>query len=110
MTIRNEPTEGDLLLAELAARGRNAFLGEEGGMTFLIMAADPDAPHDEDAAYGEPHILMYAGERADRPAADHRDLWSAHLHVADGTSSPPSSTVPPRRSTRPPTPPGAPER
>ncbi|MER8233124.1 hypothetical protein [Streptomyces sp. NPDC094049] len=85
MTIRNEPTEDDLLLAELAARGRSAFLGEEGGMTFLIMTADPDAPHDEDAAYGVPHILMYASERADRPAADHRDPWSAHLHVADGT-------------------------
>lgn len=85
MTIRNEPTEGDLLLAELAALGRRAFPGEEGGMTFLIMAADSRAPHDEDAAYGVPHVLMYAGERADRPVADHREPWSAHLHAADGT-------------------------
>ncbi|MGW7312301.1 hypothetical protein [Streptomyces sp. NPDC054865] len=85
MTIRNDATEGDLLLAELAALGRRAFPGEEGGMTFLIMASDPVAPHDEDAAYGVEHVLMYAGERADRPAADHNEPWSAHLHAADGT-------------------------
>ncbi|MDH6544146.1 hypothetical protein [Streptomyces sp. SPB4] len=85
MTNRNEPTEGDLLRDELAVLGRHAFPGEEGGMTFLIMAADPGAPDDEDAAYGVLHILMYAGERADRPAADHREPWSAHLHAADGT-------------------------
>ncbi|MGO4459867.1 hypothetical protein AB4039_21600 [Streptomyces sp. M-16] len=85
MTNQTEPTEGDLLLAELAALGRRAFPGEEGGMTFLIMAVDLDAPDDEDAAYGVLHVLMYAGERADRPAADHREPWSAHLHAADGT-------------------------
>ncbi|WP_331735396.1 hypothetical protein OG590_40375 (plasmid) [Streptomyces goshikiensis] len=85
MTNRNEPTEGDLLRDELAVLGRHAFPGEEGGMTFLIMAADPGAPDDEDAAYGVLHVLMYAGERADRPAADHREPWSAHLHAADGT-------------------------
>ncbi|WP_327421774.1 hypothetical protein OG763_14640 [Streptomyces sp. NBC_01230] len=27
---------------------------------------------------------MYAGEQADRPAAEHRDPWSAHLHGAYG--------------------------
>lgn len=85
MTSRNEPTEGDLLLAELAARGRHAFPGGEGGMTYLIMAADPGAPDAEDAAYGVPHVLMYVGERADRPASEHREPWSAHLHAADGT-------------------------
>ncbi|WP_331732045.1 hypothetical protein OG592_41060 (plasmid) [Streptomyces avidinii] len=73
MTDPNEPPEGDLLRAELAARGRHAFPGTEGCMTFLIMAADPGAPADEDAAYGVPHVLMYAGERVDRPAFDHCD-------------------------------------
>ncbi|MFG2298415.1 hypothetical protein [Streptomyces sp. NPDC048603] len=85
MTNQKEPTEGDLLRAELAALGRHAFPGEEGGVTFLIMAADPDAPDDEGSVYGVLHVLMYAGERADRPAADHRESWSAHLHDADGT-------------------------
>ncbi|MCX5078742.1 hypothetical protein OHA84_38060 (plasmid) [Streptomyces sp. NBC_00513] len=85
MTRRNEPTEGDLLLAELAARGRHAFPGGEGGVSFLIMAIDPGAPDDEDAAYGVPHVLMYAGEQADRPASQHSEPWSAHLHAADGT-------------------------
>lgn len=85
MTDLSEPTEGDLLRAELAARGRHAFPGTEGGMTFLIMAADPGAPDDEDAAYGVLHVLMYAGERADRPASAHCEPWSAHLHAADGT-------------------------
>lgn len=27
---------------------------------------------------------MYAGEQADRPAAKHREPWSAHLHDAHG--------------------------
>ncbi|WP_030723054.1 hypothetical protein [Streptomyces sp. NRRL F-2580] len=85
MTHQSAPTEGDLLRAELAVRGRHAFPGTEGGMTFLITAADPGAPDDEDAAYGVLHVLMYAGERADRPAPDHRESWSAHLHAADGT-------------------------
>ncbi|HET6354680.1 hypothetical protein [Streptomyces sp.] len=77
-------TEGDLLRAELAALGRHAFLGGDRGVTYLIMAVDPAAPDDETAAYGVPHILMYAGEQADRPAFDHHEPWSAHLHGSDG--------------------------
>ncbi|MFE5795795.1 hypothetical protein ACFQ8C_24920 [Streptomyces sp. NPDC056503] len=84
MPHHDEPTEGDLLRAELAAHGRHAFPGSEGGMSFLIMAAHPGAPDDEDVAYGVPHVLMYAGERADRPASQHREPWSAHLHDATG--------------------------
>ncbi|MDQ0847771.1 hypothetical protein [Streptomyces sp. V1I6] len=77
-------TEGDLLRAELAALGRHAFLGGEGGMSYLIMAVEPTTQGDETAAYGVPHILMYAGEQADRPATAHREPWSAHLHGATG--------------------------
>lgn len=77
-------TEGDLLRAELAALGRHAFLGGDRGVTYLIMAVGPVASDDESAAYGVPHILMYAGEQADRPATEHREPWSAHLHGAAG--------------------------
>ncbi|MEU4360036.1 hypothetical protein [Streptomyces virginiae] len=31
-----------------------------------------------------PYLLIYAGERADRPATKHDERWSAHLHGADG--------------------------
>ncbi|WNO62320.1 hypothetical protein RPQ02_40730 [Streptomyces sp. AM2-3-1] len=31
-----------------------------------------------------PHVLMYAGEQADRPVAEHREPWSAHLHGSEG--------------------------
>ncbi|MET7563778.1 hypothetical protein ABZS95_26790 [Streptomyces sp. NPDC005479] len=79
-----QPTEGDLLRAELAALGRHAFLGGDGGVTYLITAVDPAAPADESAACNVPHVLMYAGEQADRPAAEHREPWSAHLHGAEG--------------------------
>ncbi|WP_331718468.1 hypothetical protein [Streptomyces sp. NBC_00624] len=78
------PTEGDLLRTELAALGRHAFLGGDRGITYLIMAVDPAAPDDESAAYNVPHVLMYAGEQADRPATEHREPWSAHLHGAEG--------------------------
>ncbi|HWU08344.1 MAG TPA: hypothetical protein VN520_18510 [Streptomyces sp.] len=81
---QSPPTEGELLRAALAAVGRYAFPGTEGGMTFLIMAARPGAPDDEEAAYDGPHVLMYAGERAERPATEHREPWSAHLHDVTG--------------------------
>lgn len=84
MTPKPQATEGDLLIAELAQRGRRAYPGGDRGLTFLIMAADPDAPDDEDHAYTSTHILIYAGEQADRPAAEHSEPWSAHLHDADG--------------------------
>ncbi|MFE4658262.1 hypothetical protein ACFRFJ_16455 [Streptomyces hydrogenans] len=84
MPHHDEPTEGDLLRVELAAYGHHAFPGGEGGMSYLIMAAHPCAPDDEDAAYSLPHVLLYAGERADRPASQHREPWSAHLHDATG--------------------------
>lgn len=80
----SEPTEGDLLCAELAKAGRYAFPGSEGGATYVIMAVDPAAPNVESEAYGVPHLLMYAGEEADRPASEHREPWSAHLHGAEG--------------------------
>ncbi|MFS0691883.1 hypothetical protein [Streptomyces nitrosporeus] len=84
LSHQSVPTEGELLRAALAAVGRYAFPGSEGGMTFLIMAARPGAPDDENAAYDGLHVLMYAGERADRPASEHREPWSAHLHDAAG--------------------------
>ncbi|MGW3736640.1 hypothetical protein [Streptomyces sp. NPDC005148] len=77
-------TEGDLLRAALARAGRQAFLGGEGGMSYLILAVAPAGQDGEQRAYGGPHLLMYAGEQADRPAAEHRDPWSAHLHGANG--------------------------
>ncbi|MBT2453291.1 hypothetical protein [Streptomyces sp. ISL-86] len=79
-----KPTEGDVLIAELAKLGRRAYLGGEGGVSYLIMAVDPDAPDDPTFPYGHPHVLMYAGEQADRRASQHREPWSAHLHGADG--------------------------
>ncbi|MFD4315029.1 hypothetical protein [Streptomyces sp. NPDC058548] len=79
-----EPTEGDLLIAELAKVGRRAYVGGEGGVSYLIMAAAPDAPDDPTFPYDHPHVLMYAGEQADRPASEHVEPWSAHLHGADG--------------------------
>ncbi|WP_329347254.1 hypothetical protein OG226_00505 [Streptomyces sp. NBC_01261] len=84
MTTKSTATEGDLLIAELARRGRRAYLGDEGGATFLITTADPDAPDDEDSAYTTAHLLMYAGEHADRPAGEHTEPWSAHLHDPEG--------------------------
>ncbi|MGW0653256.1 hypothetical protein ACWD4T_31435 [Streptomyces umbrinus] len=85
MTNTKPPaTEGDLVIAELARRGRHAYLGGDRGVTFLIMTADPDAPDDERTAYTTPHFLMYAGEQADRPAEEHNEPWSAHLHDAEG--------------------------
>ncbi|MEV6680710.1 hypothetical protein AB0N09_28170 [Streptomyces erythrochromogenes] len=78
------PTEGDLLRAELAALGHPAFPGGDRGASYLITAVEPTDPDDEDAPYGVPHVLMYAGERADRPATEHHERWSAHLHGADG--------------------------
>lgn len=84
MTTNPTATEGDLLIAELARRGRRAYLGGDRGVTFLIMTADPDAPDDEGSAYTTAHLLMYAGEHADRPAAEHTEPWSAHLHDAEG--------------------------
>jgi hypothetical protein len=84
MTTKTQATEGDLLIAELARRGRRAYLGRDRGVTFLIMTADSDAPDDEGSAYTTAHLLMYAGEQADRPAAEHTEPWSAHLHDAEG--------------------------
>jgi hypothetical protein len=84
MTTKPTATEGDLLIAELTRRGRRAYLGGDRGVTFLIMTADPDAPNDEGSAYTTARVLMYAGERADRPAAEHNEPWSAHLHDAEG--------------------------
>ncbi|MGW7196159.1 hypothetical protein [Streptomyces chryseus] len=81
---KSTATEGDLLIAELAKRGRHAYLGGDRGVTFLIMTADPDASDDEGSAYTTAHLLMYAGEQADRPAAWHNEPWSAHLHDAEG--------------------------
>ncbi|MEU4499223.1 hypothetical protein AB0F96_38695 [Streptomyces sp. NPDC023998] len=78
------PTEGDLLRTELAALGLHAFLSGDRGVTYLITAVDPATPDDETAAYGVQHVLMYAGEQADRPATEHREPWSAHLQGADG--------------------------
>ncbi|MFC8887222.1 hypothetical protein ACFT54_09925 [Streptomyces cinereoruber] len=74
-------TEGELLIAELAKLGREAGLTREGGVSCVVMAAAPDAPP---FPYDRPHVLMYAGERADRPAADREEPWSAHLHGANG--------------------------
>ncbi|MFJ6014502.1 hypothetical protein [Streptomyces sp. NPDC092952] len=79
-----EPTEGDVLIAELAELGRHAHLVGEGGVSFLILAVDLDAPNEPTFPYGRPHVLLYAGEQADRPASQHREPWSAHLHGADG--------------------------
>ncbi|MDX3537869.1 hypothetical protein PV721_26630 [Streptomyces sp. MB09-01] len=110
MTHQSAPTEGDLLRAELAARGRHAFPGTEGGMTFLIMAADPGAPDDEDAAYGVLHVLMYAGERADRPRPTIANPGPRTCTQPTAPTSKPSLTAPSRRSTRPPTLPGPPAR
>jgi hypothetical protein len=84
MTTKSQATEGDLLIAELARRGRRAYLGGDRGVTFLIMTADPDASDDEGSAYTSAHLLIYAGEHADRPAAEHNEPWSAHLHDAEG--------------------------
>jgi hypothetical protein len=84
MTTKPTATEGDLLIAELTRRGRHAYLGGDRGATFLITTADPDAPDDEESAYTTAHFLMYAGEHADRPAAEHNEPWSAHLHDAEG--------------------------
>ncbi|MGX1025541.1 hypothetical protein [Streptomyces sp. SAI-097] len=85
MTTNPTATEGDLLIAELARRGRRAYLGGDRGVTFLITTADPDAPDDEGSAYTTAHLMMYAGEHANRPAAEHTEPWSAHLHDAEGT-------------------------
>ncbi|MGA5497752.1 hypothetical protein ACPCSP_25650 [Streptomyces cinereoruber] len=74
-------TEGDLLIAELAKLGREAGLTREGGVSCVVMAAASDAPP---FPYDRPHVLMYAGERADRPATDREEPWSAHLYGADG--------------------------
>ncbi|MDH6189168.1 hypothetical protein M2168_002200 [Streptomyces sp. CZ24] len=79
-----EPTEGDVLITALAKLGRHAYPGGEGGVTFVILAAAPDAPNDPTFPYDRPHVLLYAGEQADRPASRHREPWSAHLHGADG--------------------------
>lgn len=82
--VRLAEVVGALLISELARRGRRAYLGGDRGVTFLIMTADSAAPDDEGSTYTTAHLLMYAGEHADRPAAEHTEPWSAHLHDAEG--------------------------
>ncbi|MEU7092975.1 hypothetical protein [Kitasatospora aureofaciens] len=78
-----EPTEGDLVIEALCTRGRRTWKDGEGGVTHLVVALDA-AIDDHGEALSRPHILIYAGEQADRPASEHEELWSAHLHGADG--------------------------
>src|SRR5690242_16127952 len=85
MATNRPVTEGDLLIAELARRGRRAYRGGDRGATFLIMTADPHAPDDEESAYTTAHVLMCAGEHVDRPADEHNEPWAGHLYDAQGT-------------------------
>ncbi|MFJ4342653.1 hypothetical protein [Streptomyces sp. NPDC088915] len=76
------PTEGDVLEAALNAYGLSSDADGTDGVTFRVMPAEPGTPIED--IYNGPHLLLYAGERADRPASEYSEPWSVHLHRKDG--------------------------
>lgn len=76
------PTEGDVLEAALNAYGLISHADGMGGKTCRVMPVDHRAPDEE--TYRRPHLLIYAGERADRPVREYAEPWSVHLHDENG--------------------------
>ncbi|MFE9137887.1 hypothetical protein [Streptomyces sp. NPDC007355] len=79
--IRETPTEGDVLDAALNVYRLQSYPDDFDGVTFRAMAADPAGTDD---FYSRPHLLLYAGELANRPAREHTEPWSVHLHDETG--------------------------
>ncbi|MFE1270591.1 hypothetical protein [Streptomyces sp. NPDC058758] len=79
--VREAPNEGDVLDAALSAYGLRSHPDDFDGVTFRVMAADPAITDDVSS---RPHLLMYAGELANRPVREHTEPWSVHLHDETG--------------------------
>ncbi|MGW3445641.1 hypothetical protein [Streptomyces sp. NPDC001076] len=76
------PVEGDMLCGALARFEIPAFLAEDRGISYVLVAVDRTT--DEVDAHTGPRILLHSGEHAMRPADQHDEPWTASLYAADG--------------------------
>ncbi|MFD3815217.1 hypothetical protein ACFWRZ_09125 [Streptomyces rubiginosohelvolus] len=74
-------TEGDALIAALAEYNLPALLDTEGGFTWIAVPLNPE--HSVDDAYTGPHVRISSGERADRTASRHDEVWGASVYGAN---------------------------
>lgn len=73
---------GDALRAALAAHYYPAYEDSEDGLTWLSMPLEPSASREE--TRGGPHFRILTGERADRPASQYDERWTASFYAANG--------------------------
>ncbi|MFD7764112.1 hypothetical protein [Streptomyces microflavus] len=74
-------TEGDVLRAALESYAFPSFLDHEGGCTWIVVPLDPQRSVDD--AYQGAHVRISSGERADRVASQHDEVWGASVYDAD---------------------------
>lgn len=75
-------TEGDALRAALAVYGFSAYLGGEGGFTWLSVSLTQEASEEE--TYAGAHVRVSSGEDADRLVSQHDERWGASVYDEEG--------------------------
>lgn len=76
------PLEADTLRAALRALGFSVYEDGDGGFTWLVVPLAKDTA--EEDMHSGLHFRIASGERADRPAAEHEEPWTAHVYDGNG--------------------------